>query len=195
MKPKLILCLALVLNAALFGCSTSSRPSAAVASADRKSDSSGLVCALSVPSSKVSEYGTLPAALILKNEGSKPIRVCTWWGPIPFGNNLDGINLELGVVLLDFTLVSGLRSFSSIVIQHDQSQEGELRSYVRTLRPDESLQLPFEIGVGTDTTRFGTNLVLCITTHFASSTNNIPKTFNCWYGKIDAKPLTIKIER
>jgi hypothetical protein len=162
MKPKLILCLALVLSGGLFGCSTSSQ----------NSTSSGLTCEVSVPSLKRNSNGEVQAALILKNGSSQPIRICT------LGNPLRGVG---PAERFDVTFMSGW--FFS-----DEPRREEFYKSVTTLKPTESLQLPFEIIAGTNTT-------LNITAHFSSGTNFLPADLDCWHGEIDAKPFTIKIER
>jgi hypothetical protein len=159
MKPKLILCIALVLSVGLFGCSTTN-------------NSNGLTCEISVPSLKPDSNGMLPAAFVLKNESSQPIRICT------LGNPLRGVG---PCKRFDVTFMSGWY-FS------DEPRREEFYKNVTTLKPAESLQLPFEIIAGTNTT-------LNITAHFSSGTNFLPEDLDCWRGEIDAKPFTIKIER
>lgn len=118
MKTKLLLGLALVLSGGLFGCSTNSLNSAL----------NGLACEISVPTLKPDSNGKLQAALILENQSSRPIRVCT------LGNPMRGVGPG---ERFDVAFMSGW--FFS-----DAPPREEFYKSVTTLKPSESLQLPFE---------------------------------------------------
>ncbi|HXR07015.1 MAG TPA: hypothetical protein VN765_06770 [Candidatus Acidoferrum sp.] len=172
MNPKILLGLALVLISILPGCSTHNRDSGAAVGSKRESDSNGLACRVSVPSLKLQQDGTIPALLILTNQGSKPFRICA------LGNPVRGVGPG---DRFDVCVMSGL--FFS-----DGPLPKELYKGVTTLEPGGSLPWPFAIIAGTNTT-------LRISAHFSSETNFLPEDLNCWHGEIDAKPLTIKVER
>jgi hypothetical protein len=167
MKPKLILCLALVL-CGLFGCSPSSK----------NSISSGLTCDTTVPSLKPDKNGMLYGALILKNNSSKPIRVCTLCG-----QDRDRWQAGYGFDII----LNPERN------QGDTMPFQQMAASIKTLQSGESIDIPFGIPVDTNST-------MRITAHY--EVYKISQFYgvkfdqlDMWRGRIDAKPITIKIER
>jgi hypothetical protein len=164
MNPKIILCLALVLSGGLFGCSTTN-------------NSSGLTCEISVPALKPDSNRMLQAGLILKNNSSQPIRVCTFCAPFR-----DRWQADLG-----FDVILNPDTWFS-----DAPTLQQLADSIKALQPNESIELPFDIWTDTNSTmRIMAHYEVGKTNHYYGVKF---EKLDMWRGTIDAKPFTIKIE-
>jgi hypothetical protein len=119
----------------------------------------------------------LQAALILKNQSSKPIRVCTLCAPLR-----DSWQADLG---FDIVFIPDMWLSDAPSLQ-------QLAESIKALQPSESIELPFDIWPDTNSTmRITAHYEVGKTSHFYGVKF---EQLDMWRGTIDAKPFTIKIE-
>lgn len=169
MKSKLLLCLALVLSGGLFACATVRRCVAGSALLQGPG-TNGLTCYISVPTPKPSKIGHVQAALVLKNESTRSIRVCTWC----------------------VISISSMNVWRSIILSPGAANLQTLAKHITTLRPGEEVPIPFSMDV------FTNNDSMFVTARYIVSANSGPcggEGLDMWRGNIEATPLTVQIER
>jgi hypothetical protein len=183
MKTIATLSLAMIWCCSLAGCTNAFKHQSRVPLTDG-TRSEKLTCKLFVPAVKINEFGWIPAFLILRNEGSEAVPICTdctpnppWSTRISWGQGYRW-NLE--------TTVGPGKSQSD-----SETLKGIAESIVM-LQPKETFSLPLQIWPP------GTNTSARVLVHYevpATSSYFGPEyeTLKMWRGKIDAEPLTIRI--
>ena len=147
-----------------------------------KAMSGGLTCRISVPEHIAS--GLLPLALVLKNESSQPIRVCTACGSAHTSHKW---NPKTGVLEAEVWLIPG-----GWEGDHGPFTIQNIPGSFATLRPGDSVDLPFNVWPDPKEP-------WRVTAHYAvqpsygdwASQPEFQK-LDMWRGKIDAEPVTLR---